>query len=426
MKMNKNGLNLKHIKLLPVIGIFMMISLFLPFLSMKSDKVSVSGFHFITDYLFASGGKGTMLLELLALLIVIPVLLIVILTLVVLLRRIKAVIMSLATVYAISAICFMIVIFSAKKIIDVSKIFSSGFMVSNLGAGFWCLLVLSFVGLVFAMKTARINPGYIVLTVMSVVWLIPIAWVIMISFREEQGSYTSYFWPKHFTLKNYTKLLTDNSQFYFTRWFLNTLFVAICSCALSTIIVLSTSYSLSRLRFKGRRPFMNVALILGMFPGFMSMIAVYYILKGLGLTQTLIALPLVYGGGSALGYYIVKGFFDTIPKALDEAAIIDGASRWKVFTKITIPLSKPVIIYTMLISFISPWGDFIFARIIMGDNYKNYTVAIGLYTMLERENIAKWYTGFAAGAVLVSIPISILFICLQKYYVEGLSGSVKG
>jgi len=175
-----------------------------------------------------------------------------------------------------------------------------------------------------------------------------------------------------------------------------------------------------------RKPFMNIALILGMFPGFMSMIAVYYILKGLNMTQSLLALILVYSGGAGLGFYIAKGFFDTIPKSIDEAAWLDGASKWQVFRKITIPLSKPIIIYTILTSFIAPWTDYIFVSVIMGDNYNNYTVALGLFKMLEREFITNWYTRFAAGAVIVSIPISILFIIMQKYYVEGVSGAVKG
>lgn len=190
--------------------------------------------------------------------------------------------------------------------------------------------------------------------------------------------------------------------------------------------VLFISYSFSRTRFQARKPMMNLGLILNMFPGFMSMIAVYYILKGIGITQSLIALVLVYSGSAGLGYYIAKGFFDTIPKAIDEAAMIDGATRWHVFTRITMPLSKPIIVYTILTSFMAPWIDFIFAKVIMGDNYKNYTVALGLWTMLQKEYIQTWYTRFAAGAVCVSIPIALLFVFMQKYYVDGLSGSVKG
>lgn len=276
-------------------------------------------------------------------------------------------------------------------------------------------------------KKIRDAASYITLTVLSLIWMIPIFWVIMTSFREESGSYTSYFFPKGLTIANYVNLLTDNSQFHFVKWFGNTLFVAVFSCLISTFFVLSVSYVMSRMRFKMRKPMMNVALILGMFPGFMSMIAVYYILKGLGITQSLIALILVYSGGAGLGFFIAKGFFDTLPKSLDEAAYLDGATKFQIFRKITLPMSKPIVVYTVLTSFMAPWMDFIFSSVIMGDNYNNYTVALGLFKMLEREFINDYYTQFAAGCVLVSIPIAALFISMQKYYVEGVSGgAVKG
>lgn len=276
-------------------------------------------------------------------------------------------------------------------------------------------------------KKIRDVASYVVLVVLSIIWLIPVFWVVMTSFREEAGSYTSYFFPKGLTINNYVQLLTDNSQFYFLKWFGNTLFVAIFSCIISTFFVLSVSYVMSRMRFKMRKPLMNIALILGMFPGFMSMIAVYYILKGLGITQSLLALIMVYSGGAGVGFFVAKGFFDTLPKSLDEAAYLDGATKFQIFRKITLPLSKPIIVYTVLTSFLAPWMDFIFASVIMGDNYDNYTVALGLFKMLEREFINDYYTQFAAGCVLVSIPIAILFISMQKYYVEGVSGgAVKG
>lgn len=268
---------------------------------------------------------------------------------------------------------------------------------------------------------------HVLLFILSIIWIMPIVWVVLISFRKEAGSFTPYFFPKALTMDNYVRLFTETKQFYFARWFGNTFFVAICSCVLSTFYNLSTSYCLSRLRFKIRKSFMSLALILGMFPGFMSMIAVYYILKGIGISQSLIALILVYSGGAGLGFYIAKGFFDTIPKALDESALIDGATKFQIFYKIILPLSKPIMVYTVLTSFMAPWMDYIFASVIMGDNYNNYTVAIGLTKMLDREFINTYYTQFAAGAVLVSIPIAILFIIMQKYYVEGISdGSVKG
>lgn len=269
--------------------------------------------------------------------------------------------------------------------------------------------------------------SYVTLAVLSIIWLVPIFWVVMTSFRKEGGSYTSYFFPKGLTINNYVNLLTDNTQFYFLKWFGNTLFVAVFSCIISTFFVLSVSYVMSRMRFRMRKPMMNVAMILGMFPSFMSMIAVYYILKGLGITQSLIALIMVYSGGAGLGFFIAKGFFDTLPKSLDEAAYLDGATKFQIFRKITLPLSKPIIVYTVLTSFLAPWMDFIFASVIMGDNYDNYTVALGLFKMLEREFINDYYTQFAAGCVLVSIPIAILFISMQKYYVEGVAGgAVKG
>lgn len=268
---------------------------------------------------------------------------------------------------------------------------------------------------------------YVFLSALALIWVLPILWVILTSLREETGSFTPYFLPRGYTIQNYINLLTDNTTFEFSRWFLNTLFVSVVTCIISTFFVLSVSYTMSRLRFKMRKPLMNIALILGMFPGFMSMIAVYYVLKAFGIEQSLLALILVYSAGTGLGFYVAKGFFDTIPRALDEAAMLDGATRGRIFRKITLPMSKPIIIYTLLTSFTAPWIDYIFASVIMGDNYENYTVALGLFKMLEKEFIHNYYTQFAAGAVIVSIPIAILFISTQKFYVGGVTGgSVKG
>ena len=267
------------------------------------------------------------------------------------------------------------------------------------------------------------------LAVLAFIWVFPILWVILTSFRAEKGSYVSTFLPQAYTLDNYIKLFTDTSILNFPQMFMNTLIIAIFSCILSAFYVLSASYCLSRLKFKMRKPYMNMAMILGLFPSFMSMIAVYFILKAVGLTEgSLIRVALIrcYSGGAALSFQISKGFFDTIPKEIDEAALIDGCTRWRIFTRITIPLSKPIIIYTILTSFMGPWLDFIFAKVICRANADQYTVAIGLWKMLEKEYIDGWYTSFAAGAVLISIPIAILFLCLQRFYVDGLSGAVKG
>ncbi len=282
-----------------------------------------------------------------------------------------------------------------------------------------------------AKKKRKINNVivHVSLAVLAAIWVFPIVWVILTSFRAEKGSYVSTFFPKEFTLDNYIRLFTDTSILNFPKMFMNTLIIAIFSCILATFYTLAVSYCLSRLRFKLRKPYMNMAMILGLFPGFMSMIAVYFILKAIGLTEgnlIRVALILCYSGGAGLGFQIAKGFFDTIPYAVDEAAILDGCTRWQVFQKITLPLSKPIIVYTVLTAFMAPWLDFIFAKVICRANSDQYTIALGLWKMLEKEYIDSWYTSFAAGAVLISIPIAILFLIMQRYYVDGVSGAVKG
>ena len=271
---------------------------------------------------------------------------------------------------------------------------------------------------------------HVLLAILSIIWVLPIFYVILTSFRAETGTYKSYIFPKEYTLDNYINLFNGNNLINFPRWFMNTFIVALFSMIIAAFMVIAVSYVMSRLRFKMRKPFLNIALIIGMFPGFMSMIAVYYILKGLGFLETgalkLVALVLVNSAGAGLGFYMAKGFFDMIPRTIDEAAYIDGASKWQTFIHITIPMSKPIITYTLLTAFMGPWTDYIFAKVIMGSDTQYYTIAIGLWTMLEKEYIEYYYTQFYAGCVLISIPIAILFMLTQSCYVEGVSGAVKG
>ena len=270
---------------------------------------------------------------------------------------------------------------------------------------------------------------HLLLAVLALIWLLPIFWIVLTSFRAEPGAYTTTFLPQGYTLDNYVKLLTDRNVLNFPQMFLNTLIISVFSCAISTIFVLSVAYSLSRMRFGFRKSYMNLAMILGLFPGFMTMIAQYFILKAMGLTEgsaIRIGLIVVYSACAGLGFQISKGFLDTIPRSIDEAAIMDGATKWQVFTRITLPLSKPIVIYTVMTSFMAPWVDFIFAKVLCRANSSQFTVAIGLWNMLQKEYIYQWYTCFAAGAVLISIPIAALFLYMQKFYVEGMSGAVKG
>ncbi|MBP3783149.1 MAG: ABC transporter permease subunit [Butyrivibrio sp.] len=315
-------------------------------------------------------------------------------------------------------------LFAAKVILDESGV-ESNFLLKNAGVGFWLGLIAAYVSLVFIMKVAEVNVGYIILTILGVIWMFPILWILLTALRAEQGYYVGYFFPKHLTLKNFYDLF-HNTAVPFGKWWLNTMIVAVCGCVLNTLIVLGTAFVLSRTRFSGRKPFMNILMIIGMFPGFMSMVALYNILKGLGMNQSIGALIVVGAAGAAMGYHITKGFFDTIPKAIDEAAIIDGASRLQIFTRITIPLSKSIIVYQVLGTFLGAWSDYIFPRLLFGDRQSSYTVAVGLFWMTDFRRIDSYYTQFAAGAVVIAVPIVILFIWLQRFYVEGLSGSVKG
>lgn len=269
---------------------------------------------------------------------------------------------------------------------------------------------------------------YAVLVILGVLWVLPIVYLVYTAFRVTPSTgIINQLVPDNLQLgfSNFGRLFTDTM---FPRWLINTLFVATSSCLLTTTFILMVSYALSRMRFKLRKPIMNVLLVLGMFPGFMSMIAVYFILKAMGLTNSLLALILVYSGSGALSYYICKGFFDTVPRAMEEAAILDGASQPIVFWKIILPMAKPIIVYTVLTSFISPWCDFIFVNTIISDR-NLYTVSLGLYKMInaEKNSFNDNFTVFCAGAFVVGAIVVSLFMSMQNYYVEGVTGgAVKG
>jgi arabinogalactan oligomer/maltooligosaccharide transport system permease protein len=268
---------------------------------------------------------------------------------------------------------------------------------------------------------------YLILAVLGLLWVSPLAYLLIQSFSADKAAIPQTLIPMSFGVQNYVKLFTNTDTLNFPIWYLNTFVVACFSCVISTISVLMVAYAFSRLRFKSRKKFINVGMILGMFPGFMTMIAIYYLLKAMGLTQTLVALVICYSAGAGLGFQISKGFFDTIPRALDEAATIDGATKNQIFWKIILPMSKPIVVYTVLTSFIGPWTDFILAKIIMGDARDNYTVAIGLQLMVSTEFKVNYFKQFLAGSVLVAVPVTLLFLKMQNYYVEGVTaGGVKG
>ena len=271
---------------------------------------------------------------------------------------------------------------------------------------------------------------HIFLTIVAVVRLIPFLRLVAHSFRAEStGQFTPGFFPKEYTIMNYVKLFTETDSMNFPRTFMNTFIIACFACVVSTFFVLAVSYCLSRVQWKLRKSYMNMGMVITLFPGFMGMVAVYFLLKAMGLTEGSnlpLALVICYTSGAGVGFHIMKGYMDTIPKALDEAAMIDGATRWQTFTKFTQPLCKPMIVYQIITSFMGPWMDFILAKVIVRAEAEYYTVSIGLYKMLEMEFVNNWFTRFCAGAVVVAIPISILFMITQKCYQEAMGGAVKG
>ncbi len=288
-----------------------------------------------------------------------------------------------------------------------------------------------------SVKTARRVSDiavHLFLVCVAIIWLIPFVWLVAHSLRvnpKYTGLFYHSFLPtlEDISLKNYISLFTDTNKLNFLQMFGNTFVIACFSCVISTFFVLAVSFCMSRVKWKMRKPYMNMAMVINLFPGFMSMVAIYFLLKALGLTEGSkipLALVICYSAGAGTGFFVMKGYMDTIPKALDEAAYLDGANKWQTFTQITLPLCKPMIVYQIVTAFMAPWMDFIFAKIIVRSEAQYYTVSIGLWRMLEMEFVNSWFPRFCAGSVLIAIPISILFIYTQKFYQEAMGGAVKG
>jgi arabinogalactan oligomer/maltooligosaccharide transport system permease protein len=269
----------------------------------------------------------------------------------------------------------------------------------------------------------------IIMALLACIWLIPIVWLIVTSLSGYKGINTMHFLPTKWSFDNYIQLFKrPDTVANFPAWFENSMFIGVFSCIISTSFVLMVAYAMSCMRFKARKPLMSFSIILGMFPGVLSMIAIYFVMKLIGLTNSLIGLVIIYSAGSGLGYLICKGFFDTVPVSLREAAKLEGASELAIFLKIVVPLSKPIIVYTVINAFLTPWMDFVMAKLmIRSKDPVDWTVAMGLYNLVQRTLVGDYFSVFCAGGVIVAIPISILFVIMQKFYVEGIAGgAVKG
>ena len=269
----------------------------------------------------------------------------------------------------------------------------------------------------------------VLLLLLAALWLIPILWLLVTAFSAYPGMSRTRFFPEKWTLANFDRLFFHpDSILQYGRWFMNTLIIALFTCIVSSIFVLMVSYALSCMRFPGRQGIIRFSMILGMFPGALSMVAVYFIMKSIGLTNSHVGMVVVYSAGAGLGYLIVKGFMDTVPASMREAAKIEGANEFLIFIRVMLPLCKPIIVYSVISAFLGPWSDFMFARLMLNSGLsKDWTVAIGLYNMLDKSLIGQNFSAFCAGGLVISVPIAILFAIMQKYYVEGVtSGSTKG
>ena len=262
---------------------------------------------------------------------------------------------------------------------------------------------------------------YVIILASSLIYLFPILWLTLASFSKS-GSIYSFdgFFPKEYSLASFNKLFFDTGTYNYPRWFLNTLYVSTLSALIGTFLTILTAYCMSRFRFKSRKKLMMTTLVLGMFPSFMTMTAVYILMTQFNMINRHWGLILIYSASAPMGYMTQKGFFDTIPNSIDDAARIDGATNAQIFVKITLPLAKPMIVYTLLSQFVWPWSDFILPKLLLKEK-DLYTVAVGLMTLGETE-----FSRFAAGSMFIGVPIIVLYFVLSKFLVNGLAaGAVK-
>lgn len=274
-------------------------------------------------------------------------------------------------------------------------------------------------------KYIRLTLSYLIVLVMFAIILYPVLWIIGSSFNPGNSLSGSSIIPDNATLKHYKDLFNlENSDY--LRWYLNTLKICIFTMVLSVVFVSFTAYSFSRYRFIGRKNSLMTFLILQMIPNFAALIAIYVLAVLTHLIDTHLALILVYVGGAIpMNTYLMKGYLDSIPKELDESARMDGAGHFRIFIQIIMPLAKPIIAVIALFTFITPFTDFILAKVLLRSEDK-YTLAVGLYQMVAKQ-FGNEFTQFAAGSVLIAIPIAIVFLSFQKYFVSGLTaGGTKG
>ncbi|WP_089966993.1 sugar ABC transporter permease [Lihuaxuella thermophila] len=266
---------------------------------------------------------------------------------------------------------------------------------------------------------------YLILVVGMVVCVYPVLWVIGASLSPGESVFSSTLIPKNATLDHYLWLFTSPDSQYVT-WYANTLKIASINAVLSVLITTGTAYIFSRYSFVGRKYSLMTFLALQMFPSIMTMVALYLLLNMLNLLDSHWGLILIYAGAQIpFNTWLVKGYFDTIPRGLDEAAKIDGASHATIFFRILLPLARPIIAVVFLFNFMGPMTDFLLPQIVL-TSPENQTLAVGLFNFIN-DQFGKRFTLFAAGSVLVALPVAIVFLSLQRYFISGLTaGASKG
>lgn len=267
--------------------------------------------------------------------------------------------------------------------------------------------------------------------VMLVYALFPVVWIFSASLDPRNSLVNQSLIPPHASFENYAKLL-NSDLFDFRQWLINSTRIALVTTVLALLLTAFAAYAFSRFRFRGRRSLLQTILLIQVFPNFLNMVALFLILQQLGRyipwlsLNTHGGLILLYlGGALGVNTWLMKGFFDSIPRDLDEAATIDGASHWQTFWLIIFPLVRPILVVVGLLIFIGTYQEFVLARVMLTDSSK-YTLAVGLSLFIRDQYAQRWGV-FAAGALIGALPVVIVFLAFQRYLVSGLTaGSVKG
>ncbi|SMF90675.1 carbohydrate ABC transporter membrane protein 2, CUT1 family [Paenibacillus uliginis N3/975] len=265
---------------------------------------------------------------------------------------------------------------------------------------------------------------YAFILFMFIVIAYPLVWAMGVSLNPGTSLYSAKIIPENWSTEHYSWLFSSPDSQY-ALWYKNTLIVASWKTVLSLIVTTFLAYAFSRYNFRGRKNGLYALLLIKMFPVLMGMVAIYILLNLLGLLDTLAGLILVYVGSSIpMHAFLIKGYFDTIPRDLDESAKIDGAGHFRIFFQIILPLAKPILAVVALFNFMTPFMDFLLPRIVIRSS-ENYTLAVGLFNLVNQE-FSNNFTRFAAGSMLIAIPIAVVFLFLQRFLISGLTaGATK-